>query len=66
MRSAHAQDLFPGREPEVEGDNSRVVVAVGKRERAILFKKLAQKMEEASECSYPYKNCVPAAGVHVA
>ena len=32
-----------GREPEVEGDDSRVVV----------FKKVAQKMEEAGECSYP-------------
>ena len=27
-----------GREPEVEGDDSRVVVAVGKQERAIYLK----------------------------
>ena len=31
-----------------------------------LFKKVVQKMEEASECSYPYKNCVPATGAHMA
>ena len=48
MRSAHARDLFPGREPEVDGDDSRVVVVD-------LFKMVAQKMEEASECSYPQR-----------
>ena len=35
-----------GREPEVEGDSSRVVVTVGKRETD-LFQKVVQKMEGA-------------------
>ena len=55
MRSAHAQDLFRGSEPEVEGDDSRVVVADGKRETRffilkshLYFKKMAQKMEDSS------------------
>ena len=43
--------IFPGgREPEVEGDGSRVVAAVRKgqsKKRSDLFKKVAQKMEEA-------------------
>ena len=40
-------------EPEVEGDGSRVVVAIRKGETD-LFKKVAQKMEEAgaNDCSY--------------
>ena len=33
-------EIFSGvREPEVEGDGSRVVVSVGKRETAIYFKR---------------------------
>ena len=50
-----------GREPEVEGVDSHVDVAVGKQ-----VKKVVQKMEEAGECSYPYKNCVPATGASIA
>ena len=37
MRSAHARDLFRGLEPEVEGDDSHVVVAVEKRENEKAF-----------------------------
>ena len=39
-----------GLEPEVEGDDNLVIVAVKKR---VLFKKVVQKMEDAGECSYP-------------
>ena len=39
-------EIFPGeREPEVQGDDSPVVVAVGKRETAIYLKRW-RKMEE--------------------
>ena len=44
----HDHMIFSGgREPEVEGDDCRVVVTD-------LFEKVVQKMEEeAGECSYP-------------
>ena len=46
-------EIFSGGcEPEVEGDNSHVVDTIRKQETD-LFKKVAQKMDEAGECSYP-------------
>ena len=52
MRSAHAQDLFRGSEPEVEGDDSRVVVADGKREtRFFILKRWHRRWTAAFRAS---------------
>ena len=55
-----------GREPEVEGDVSLVIVAVEKRERAIYLKRWRRRWRELVNLVTPYKNCVPAAGAHMA
>ena len=44
---------------EVEGDDSCVVVAVEKRETAIYLKRCRRSWEEAGECIYKNKNCIP-------
>ena len=43
LRSEHVRDLSGGREPEVEGDDSLVVVAIGKRQRAIYLKRWSRR-----------------------
>ena len=56
-------DIFSGgRGPEVEGDNSRVVVTVGKRETAIYFKRWHRRRRKPVNAVTPYKNCVLATG----
>ena len=55
-----------GREPEVEGDDSLVVFAVEKRERAIYLKRWRRRWRKPVNVVTPYKNCVPAAGARKA
>ena len=55
-----------GREQEVEGDDSRVVVAVGKRETAIYLKRWGRRWRKRVNVVTPYKNSVPAAGARMA
>ena len=56
-----------GREPEVEGDDSRVVVvAIRKRETAIYLKRWRRRWRKPVNVVTPYKECVPAAGVSMA
>ena len=63
----HMFEIFSrGREPEVEGDDSRVVVAVGKRERAIYLKRWRRRWRKPVNVVTPYKNSVPAAGARMA
>ena len=63
-------DIFSGgRGPEVEGDNSRVVVTVGKRETAyfkIYFKRWHRRWRKLVNAVTPYKNCVLATGASMA
>ena len=48
-----------GGEPEVEGDGVRVVVAVGKRERAIYLKRWCRRLRKPVDVVTLYKNSVP-------
>ena len=53
-----------GLEPEVEGDDYLVIVAVEKRERSIYLKRWCRRWMPVNAVT-PYKNCVPAAGVRI-
>ena len=55
-----------GLEPEVEGDDNLVIVAVKKRERSIYLKRWCRRWRMPVNAVTPYKNCVPAAGVRMA
>ena len=55
-----------GREPEVEGDDSLVVVAIEKLERVIYFKRWRRRWRKPVCVVTPDKNCVPAVGARMA
>ena len=54
-----------GRESEVEGDDSLVVVAVEKRERAIYFKRWRRRWRKPVNVLTSNKSSVPAAGARI-
>ena len=60
------QIFSEGREPEVEADGIRVVVAFGKREVAIYLKRRRRRWRMLVNVVTLYKNCVPAAGARMA
>ena len=53
------------REQEVEGGDSRVVVAVGEQERVIYFKRWHRRWRKPVNVVTPYKNSVPATGAYI-
>ena len=63
LRSAHAQNLFLRPRTGSRGDDSVVVVAVEKRERAIYFKRWRRRWRKPVNVVTPYNRGRPPAAL---